>query len=117
VSTSLLVEILLALLALILPAAVFFAARGANRAQSETAALAVDAAAYQRAKEIYEGAIDALKSQTGDLHDQVVNLQSEVSRLRMQSADLSAEVTRLRSSNTDLREQVTILKRKPRGSV
>lgn len=115
-SASLVVEILLALLAAILPAAVFFAARGANRAQSETAALAVDAAAYQRAKDIYEGAIDALKSQTGDLHDQVVNLQSEVSRLRMQSADLSAEVTRLRSSNTDLHDQVTNLKRKPRGA-
>lgn len=115
-SASLLVEILLALLALVLPAAVFFAARGANRAQSETAALAVDAAAYQRAKDIYEGAIDALKDQTRDLHDQVVNLQTEVSRLRTQSADLQTEVTQLRSSNTDLRRQIGILERKPRGS-
>jgi predicted nucleic acid-binding Zn-ribbon protein len=110
VSTTLVVEILLALLATGLSAAAFFAATKANRTQAQAATTAVDAAAYERAKSLYESAIDTLQGQTGALHDQVVNLQTEVSRLRTQSADLQSEVTRLRVSNSDLREQVSILK-------
>lgn len=113
---QLITEVLLALLtAAIAAAALFFGIR-ANQAQAKAATTAVDAAAYERAREIYEGALGALKSQTSDLHEQVVSLQSEVSRLRVQSADLTSEVTRLREANTDLRAQVGILERKPRGS-
>lgn len=115
-NATLAVEILLSLLTIGLSAAAFFAATRANRAQSQAAKTAVDAAAYERAKMLYESAIDTLKGQTTDLHDQVVSLQTEVSRLRVQSADLSSEVTRLRSSNTDLREQIFILKRDQEGT-
>lgn len=115
-STTLAVEILLALLATGLSAAAFFAATRANRAQAEAAETAVDAAAYQSAKGIYESAITSLRDQTRDLHDQVVNLQTEVSRLRTQSADLQTEVIQLRSSNRDLRAQVSILEGKQEGS-
>jgi predicted nucleic acid-binding Zn-ribbon protein len=117
VTASLIVEILLGMLTVGVALAAYLAATRANRAQAQAATTAVDAAAYQRAKDIYEGAIDSLKDQTRDLHDQVVNLQTEVSRLRTQSADLQTEVTQLRSSNTDLRRQISILERKPRGGV
>jgi predicted nucleic acid-binding Zn-ribbon protein len=116
VSTTLAVEILLALLATGLSAAAFFAATRANRAQADAAESAVDAAAYQRAKDIYESAIDSLKGQTRDLHDQVVNLQTEVSRLRLQSADLQTEVVQLRGSNADLRRHITILEGRQDGT-
>lgn len=109
-STSLLVEILLALLTIGLSAAAFFAATRANRTQAAAAQTAVDAGAYQRAKEIYEGAIETLKGQTAQLHSEVVSLQGEVTRLRLQGTDLSAEVSRLRGVNEELRGQIAILR-------
>jgi predicted nucleic acid-binding Zn-ribbon protein len=115
VSTSLAVEILLGLLTAAIATAAFFAATRANRAQAQAAETAVDAAAYQRAKEIYESAIGSLKDQTRDLHDQIVNLQAEVSRVRTQSADLQTEVTQLRNSNTELRRHISILEGRQDG--
>jgi predicted nucleic acid-binding Zn-ribbon protein len=109
VTASLTVEILLGLLTASVAFVALFVGLRANRAQAQAAETAVDAAAYQRAKEIYESAIGSLKDQTTDLHDQVVNLQTEVSRLRLQSADLQSEVTQLRQANTDLRAQISIL--------
>lgn len=115
-SASLIVEILLGLLTAFVAIAALFVGLRANRAQAHAAEIAVDAGAYQRAKDIYESAIGSLKDQTRDLHDQVVNLQTEVSRLRAQSADLQTEVTQLRSSNTDLRKQISILEDKQEGT-
>lgn len=109
-STSLLVEILLALLTIGLSAAAFFAATRANRAQASAAQTAVDAGAYQRAKEIYEGAIETLKGQTAQLHSEVLTLQGEVIRLRLQGTELSAEVTRLRGVNDELRGQIQTMR-------
>jgi predicted nucleic acid-binding Zn-ribbon protein len=109
VSADLIIEILLAILALGVSAAAFFAATRANRTQSEAAQKAVDAGAYQRAKEIYEGAIDTLKGQTAQLHAEVISLQGEVTRLRLQGTELSGEVGSLRRVNDDLRAQIASL--------
>lgn len=115
-SASLAVEILLGLLTFSVSAVALFLGLRANKAQAQAASTAVDAAAYQRAKDIYESAIDSLKGQTTDLHDQVINLQTEVSRLRTQSADLQTEVSRLRSSNAELRRHIGILEGKRDGT-
>lgn len=115
-SASSLIEAAVAVVTTSIAAAAFFQATKANRSQSQAAVTAIDAAAYERAKSLYESAIDTLNDQTTHLHDQVVNLQTEVSRLRSQSADLQSEVTRLRVSNTDLKEQLAILKRRRPGN-
>jgi predicted nucleic acid-binding Zn-ribbon protein len=109
-SAGLLIEILLGLLAFGVSAAAFFSATRANRSQSDSARAAVDAGAYQRAKEIYEGAIETLRSQTAQLHGEVVSLQGEVTRLRLQGTELAGEVTRLRGVNDELRGQIASLR-------
>jgi peptidoglycan hydrolase CwlO-like protein len=116
VTTSLVVEILLGLLTAAIAAAAFFAATRANRAQAQAASVAVDAEAYGRAKAIYEGAIEALRSQTADLHEQVGALSTEVDRLRTANNDLSGEVDRLRSANSELKRKITVLERRQRGN-
>jgi peptidoglycan hydrolase CwlO-like protein len=116
VSASLAVEVLLGLLTAVVAIAAFFSAQKANRAQAKASTIAVDAEAYGRAKAIYEGAIQALQSQTADLHAQVEQLGTEVSRLRSANTDLSDEVGRLRNANTDLKRKITALERQPRGN-
>lgn len=115
-SASLVVEVFLGLLTAAVAAAAFFSAQKANRAQAQASTIAVDAAAYSRAKQIYEGALDALQSQTADLHEQVEALSDEVGRLRSANIELSDEVGRLRSANTDLKRKITALERRPRGT-
>ena len=126
-STALVVEIILGLLTAAIAGAAYFAATRANRAQSDATKMGVDAAAYSRARELYESAITAqgssLRGQITDLSAEVtrlrlqgVDLSAEVTRLRLQGADLSAEVTALRALNTDLRQQIAVLKREAGGT-
>jgi peptidoglycan hydrolase CwlO-like protein len=116
VSAQLVTEVLLGLLTAVVAVAAYFSAQKANRLQARASTVAVDAEAYGRAKAIYEGALDALQSQTADLHEQVEALSDEVGRLRSANVELSDEVGRLRSANTDLKRKITALERRPRGS-
>lgn len=115
-NASIIVEVLLGLLTFAVAAAAYFAAQQANRSTAKASTVAVDAAAYGRAKQIYEGALDALQSQTADLHEQVEALSDEVGRLRSANIELSDEVGRLRNANTDLKRKITALERRPRGT-
>lgn len=115
-TAQLFTEVILGLLTAVVAVAAYLSAQKANQAQAKAQATAVDAAAYGRAKEIYEGAIEALQSQTADLHDQVEQLGAEVGRLRSANTRLSGEVDRLRSANTDLKQQITAIERRPRGT-
>ena len=72
----------------------YLAANRANRATATAASVAVDAGAYSRAKEIYDGAIGTLQEHGKELEDSVAELRAEVLQLRAQSAELSAEVER-----------------------
>lgn len=108
-NAQLAVEVLLGLLTAVVAVAAFFSAQKANRAQAHATTIAVDAAAYGRAKAIYEGAIEALQSQTADLHDEVGRLSAEVSRLRSANSSLSDEVGRLHNANNDLKRKITAL--------
>ena len=115
-SAQLVTEVFLGLLTAVVAVAAFFSAQKANQAQARAQVTAVDAEAYGRAKAIYEGAIEALQSQTADLHDQIEQLGAEVGRLRSANTDLSDEVGRLRTANTDLKRKITALERRPRGN-
>jgi peptidoglycan hydrolase CwlO-like protein len=116
VNAQLAVEVLLGLLTAVVAVAAFFSAQKANQAQARAQVTAVDAAAYGRAKAIYESAIEALQSQTADLHEQVEALSTEVDRLRTANNDLSGEVGRLRSANSELKRKITVLERRQRGN-
>lgn len=115
-SAQLFTEVILGLLTAVVAVAAYLSAQKANQAQAKAQTTAVDAAAYGRAKAIYEGAIEALQSQTADLHEQVEQLSAEVSRLRSANTDLSDEVGQLRSANADLKRKITAIERRPRGS-
>jgi len=73
------------LITIVIGAATFWLATRASHEQAETGTRAVDAAAYTRAAEIYEGTIKTLSD--------------EIARLRQEIKDLRAE---LMSSRTDI---------------
>ena len=83
------IELLLALIAGIIGWASFRLSTRAVNAQSAAAAKAVDAKAYERAKDIYEGAI-------GQLREELTELRAEVERLRLANNELRTEVSKLR---------------------
>ena len=66
------------------------ATRRAETARTRTAEVAVDAAAYQRARELYESGIKSLSEQNAFLHAQLTDLQAEADRFR-QAGRLMAE--------------------------
>jgi uncharacterized protein with FMN-binding domain len=90
VSSAVVVEILLGLLTAVVAVAAYLSASRANREQAKAAIVAVDAGAYTRAREIYEGALGTLRV--------------EVEGMRM-------EIVRLRESNELLREEIVTLHR------
>lgn len=104
--TSLIVTILLGIATVTIAFASFRVASRANRAQSEAVVVAVDAGAYERAKSIYEGAIETLTDQVGEFRSQIVTLQADMRLLRDQSAELQTEVARLRLSNDTLSREL-----------
>jgi predicted RNase H-like nuclease (RuvC/YqgF family) len=96
VSDSLIVEILLGLLTVAVTVAAFLSAKRANEEQSKSERIAVDAAAYQRAKEIYEGALDALHTEVNGLRTEVSRLRNSNNRLQDEVATLHQEIALLR---------------------
>ena len=76
------IEILLALLSAAVGYASFRLSTKAGEAQDRATAVAVDAAAYDRAKELYESAIMTLRADLGNAREEIGRLNSEVSQLR-----------------------------------
>jgi chromosome segregation ATPase len=93
-TASLVVEILLGLMAAGVTSAAFFAATRANRAQSQSTQVSVDAAAYTRAKEIYEGALGTLRTEVESMRLEVTRLRESNDRLREEIAGLRQELGR-----------------------
>lgn len=97
--STVVVEILLGLLTF----AVGFYAVRQNASQSKQSdkalAISVDAAAYERAKEIWESAV---KTRT----DQIDSLLGELEDTRQQLREAKAEMIRLRHSNSELSIEV-----------
>jgi len=101
------ITILLGVATLALPAAAYFASTRATRLQVRQGAVdaaanrevnrvAVDAAAYERARQMYEAAIDVLKDQISDLTGRVTSLTEEVHSLRSANEKLEREVHKWR---------------------
>ena len=111
------VTILLGVLTLALPTAAYFASTRATRLQvaashreaehaREAQRLAVDAAAYDRARQMYEAAISLLKDQVDDLTSRIATLSEEVHRLRSANEKLEREVIKWRGAADELRVEL-----------
>ena len=115
--SSLIVEILLGVLSVAIAFGSYIGASRVNRAQAETATTEIDAQAYQRAREIYESAIDALEEHVNRLKVQMVALGEEVTKLQASNAELhytnirlNVQVKELQSANHDLEHQLITLR-------
>lgn len=98
------VEILLGLLSAAMTWWAIQSSRSANREQTRTqevqataAIVAVDAAAYQRAKEIYEGALNTLHTELESTRAEIASLRKSASDLQQSNIDLQGEVFKLRA--------------------
>lgn len=96
-STAIVVEILLGILAAAIAITSYTQAMRANHQQTLMAEMhakattaAVDADAYARAKDIYEGALDTLRSE-------LISTRSEIQTLRESNTSLRAEIVLLRA--------------------
>lgn len=103
-STATLVEILLGLLTAAIAYSGYTSARQATRTQARAAIVAVDAGAYERAREIYEGAILQMRSD-------METVKEESSSLRKSNTELRDSNEKLRESNRALSAEVTALRR------
>lgn len=95
-SVDLVVEIILGLLAAALTFITFLGATRANKAQSKAQEQSVDAAAYLRAKEIYEGALSTLREEVESMRLELTKLRESDDKMRRSNAELRLEVFRLR---------------------
>ena len=102
-SSTLVVELLLGLVTVVLGYNTFRSATQANREQSHAAVVAVDAAAYARARDIYESALDTLRAE-------LVSTRDEIHSLRQSNDQLRAEIAPLRRSNERLQSEITLLR-------
>lgn len=94
---STIIEILLAVLAVMIGLGSFIGATRASKAQSDVAIINIDAQAYERAQQIYESAISTLEKR-------VTSLEKQVEILQTHNEELTVEVSRLRRENAELRE-------------
>ena len=111
-SQSVIVEILLAVLTLAIGVGSFIGASRANSSQAAQARAAIDAAAYERAKQIYESAIDTLQEQIKALREQMTHLDKEVNKLQATNQSLVLRVAELQHTNNELTTQIADLRSK-----
>jgi len=111
-SPTIIVQILLAVLTVMVGLGAFIGANRANASQAAGAKSAIDAAAYERAKQIYESAIDTLQEQIQALREQMMSLDQEVIKLQQTNQSLVLRVAELQVTNHDLTEQISELRKK-----
>jgi peptidoglycan hydrolase CwlO-like protein len=91
--------------------ATFRQAQRATKAQSDATKTVVDAAAYDRAKELYESAIKTVTDESDRLRLEVSRLHTEVVRMNTVNNTLQGEVGKLQTANSTLQTEVTKLRR------
>ena len=96
-------NILLGVLAGAVGFVAFVSSSRANREQAKTAGRAVDAEAYERARESYEAAIATLKGEISLLRDETGRMRVSNDALRESNDNLRTEIHRLREEITNLR--------------
>jgi predicted RNase H-like nuclease (RuvC/YqgF family) len=97
-TSALVIEILLGLIAAAVGFVSYVMANRASKAQSNVAIVSIDAQAYERAQTIYESAISTLERR-------VANLESQVDHLTKQNEEQARELSRLRFENAGLRDR------------
>jgi predicted RNase H-like nuclease (RuvC/YqgF family) len=90
--STVVVEILLGLLTVTVGFVTFIAASRTQRQQSVADQTAVDAAAYERAKEIYESALQTLHEEWSSTRSELLTARSEIMSLRAEIARLREEL-------------------------
>ena len=94
----------------IVAASSFWLSARAARVQHQATVKGVDAAAYDRARQLYESSIEMLQAETRRLETQVADLRAEVARMHEQAGQLQAEVGRVRTQAGHLRDEVSRLR-------
>lgn len=89
---TIIVEILLGLLTVTVGFVTFMAASRTQKQQSLSDQTAVDAAAYQRAKEIYESALQILRDDLNVTRSELLTARNEIISLRGEIANLREEL-------------------------
>lgn len=95
-SSAVVVEILLGLLTAIVGIVTYIAASNANRMQAKVSMIAVDAAAYERAQEIYESALASLRTDLANMREESERLRASNEQLRQEVFALRMEIGKLR---------------------
>ena len=109
-SSATIVQILLALLTVAVGVGTYLGAGRAGRLQASGTLADIDAKAYERAKMIYESAIDTLQEHVTGLREQMSVLDGEVAKLQATNRSLIAQVTELQDTNHRLTVQVRELR-------
>jgi peptidoglycan hydrolase CwlO-like protein len=105
-NSSLVIEILLGLLTAVVGYVAYRGSSKAATAQAEAIEADVDAKAYERAKTIYESAIDSLEGHVNRLREQTKLLDTEVSKLQQSNADLRKQVLEMQIANARLENEL-----------
>jgi hypothetical protein len=110
-SQSTIVEILLAVLAVMIGVGAYLGAARANRATEVTARGSIDQHAYEQAQRIYESAINTLEGQISGLQTRVASLESQIVGLGVANDSLILQLHQLRKSNNDLSIEIDRLRK------
>lgn len=116
-SLSTWITIILGVAAIAVTATIYFVSARANREQARMKEGAVDAGAYKRAKEIYEGAISTLQNELDGLRAEMTRLRNaneqmthEMESVRRLNREMQYEVDQLKRNNEQLSDQVIKMK-------
>lgn len=101
-----LAEILLGVLTLIVGYSSFWLATRSTHAQGRAAVRAVDAAAYERARQIYEGALDTLREDLTATRGDLATTRSDLATTRNDLVTARREIGSLRREILGLRRKV-----------
>ena len=110
-SASVVIEVLLAILSVMIGVGSFLGASRAAKFQATPALAEIDAKAYERAKQIYESAIDTMDEQIKRLHVNIDELNKEVTTLRRTNSDLISEMQEMRITNMRLENRLKRLEK------
>lgn len=104
------VEILLGLIVASVAFATFIMASRANKLQSKAVVVTVDAEAYTRARDIYEGVLNNLRSDIKDLRDSNKELKESNERMRLELIAVHESNNQMVDEIDQLRHEINVLR-------
>lgn len=107
-TTDRVIEILLALMTVVIGYSSFAMATRTTRIERKAAVRAVDAGAFDRAKMIYEGALDTLRDELQACRTELTTAHRDLTAARNEIASLRADIY-------VLQQELQLLRRKPAG--